>query len=256
LFPIERKQKIMDLLERSPAVKVNELSQLLQVSEVTIRRDLQELEEVGMLKRTHGGAINISTASFEPTIQEKEDKCQEEKGAISNVALDLIADDDTILLDSGSTTLQVAKLLRTKRKKQLTVITNALNIAWELASTDNIDLILTGGQVRHKTLSSVGPITEQTLSKIYVDKVLLATNGIDIEYGLTTPNMYEAQIKQKMIKAAREVIILADHSKFGRIALGSICPLSDVDYIITDIGAPQEYIKQLEDLGIQVIVAK
>ncbi|GEA14473.1 MAG: DeoR family transcriptional regulator, fructose operon transcriptional repressor [Moorella sp. (in: firmicutes)] len=255
MFASERKQKIIEILEQTPAVRVAELSDLFQVSEVTIRRDLQELEAAGLLKRTHGGAVSIATASFEPTLTEKEEEHLAEKKAIAQAAINLIADGDTILLDAGSTTLQLARLLKANKKHPLTVVTNALNVAWELAFIETIDLILTGGHLRHSTLSSVGPIADNTLQGLYVDKVFLATNGLDVERGLTTPNIYEAQTKQKMVKAGREVIVLADHSKFGRISLGLICPVTAVNRVITDPGAPVEDLERLKERGVEVIVA-
>ncbi|WP_406677389.1 DeoR/GlpR family DNA-binding transcription regulator [Moorella sp. ACPs] len=255
MFASERKQKIIEILEQTPAVRVAELSELFQVSEVTIRRDLQELEAAGLLKRTHGGAVSMTTASFEPTLTEKEEEHLEEKKAIARAALDLIADGDTLLLDAGSTTLQLARLLKANKKQALTVVTNALNVAWELAFVESIDLILTGGHLRHRTLSSVGPIADNTLLGLYVDKVFLATNSLDVERGLTTPNIYEAQIKQKMVKAGREVIVLADHSKFGRISLGFVCPITAIHRLITDPGAPQEDLARLKERGVEVIVA-
>ncbi|QGP91957.1 Glucitol operon repressor [Neomoorella glycerini] len=255
MFASERKQKIIEILEHTPAVRVAELSELFQVSEVTIRRDLQELEAAGLLKRTHGGAVSITTASFEPTLIEKEEEHLEEKKAIARAALDLIADGDTILLDAGSTTLQLARLLKANKKQALTVVTNALNVAWELAFVEAIDLILTGGHLRHRTLSSVGPIADNTLLGLYVDKVFLATNSLDVERGLTTPNIYEAQTKQNMVKAGREVIVLADHSKFGRTSLGFVCPITAIHRLITDPGAPQEDLARLKERGVEVIVA-
>lgn len=255
MFPSQRKQKIMTILAETPAVKVTELSELFQVSEVTIRRDLQELEEAGLLKRTHGGAVNITTASFEAALIEKEEEHLEEKRTIARAALDLISEGDTILLDAGSTTLQLARLLKTSKKQKLTVVTNALNIAWELSFDENIDLILTGGHLRHRTLSAVGPVAENTLQGLYVDKVFIATNSLDVERGLSTPNLYEAQTKQRMVKAGREVILLADHSKFGRISLGFVCPMTAIHRLITDAGAPPVDLSRLREQGVEVIVA-
>ncbi|KLU59069.1 glucitol operon repressor [Peptococcaceae bacterium CEB3] len=255
LFANERKQKIVEILEQTPSVKVAELSNLFQVSEVTIRRDLQELDEAGVVKRIHGGAVNLSLASFEPTLTEKEEEYIDEKKAIASAALKLVEEGDTILLDAGSTTFQLACHLSTSLFKQLTVVTNALNIAWELARIEHIDLILTGGQVRHNTLSSVGPIVGNTLQSLNVDKVFLATNGLDWEKGLTTPNLYEAQAKKEMLKRGRKRIVLADHSKFGRASLGWICSLTDIDCVVTDTATTPQQVTRLRDLGVEVIVA-
>lgn len=255
MFSDERKQKIMELLDNNQSVKVNELRELFCVSEVTIRRDLQELDDAGMLKRTHGGAVSIGVASFEPNMAERQEENLAEKRAIARAALELIQDGDTILFDAGSTVLLLARFLKSNPKKNLTVITNALNVAWELYDIDSVDLILTGGQVRKNTLSSIGSIAENTIQSLHVNKVFLATNSLDIERGLTTPNMYEAQVKQKMVKAGDKVIVLADHSKFGWASLGWICSLSEVHCVVTDLGTVSEDIAELKKLGIETIVA-
>jgi DeoR family fructose operon transcriptional repressor len=242
------------MLDNEASVLVGDLSRLFQVSEVTIRKDLRELEESGMLKRMHGGAVNIATATFEPTMVEKEEEYRSEKTAIARAALELLGSDNAILLDAGTTTFQLACLLKT-RKERLTVVTNAINIAAELAGVESVDLIITGGNLRQRTLSLVGPIAEKTLGGLSVDKAFISTNGLDLEHGLTTPNIYEAEIKRMMIKSARQVILMADHSKFGQVLLSSICSLAEIDCVITDAGTPEDYLAKLRDSGIEVIVA-
>lgn len=252
MFAEERKRKILEILEKEQAIKVLDLSAFFQVSEATIRRDLQELEEAGLLKRTHGGAVSNQTTSFEPSITEKKDQYYAEKLAIANLAVGLIQEGETVMLNAGSTTLQIA--LRLKQKKNITVVTNAINIAWEL-STGNIEVILLGGNLRQRTLSLVGPITENTLSGLHVDRFFLATNGLDLKKGLTTPNLNEAQTKKAMLSSAKEVIAVADHSKFGRVAFSHICHFDRVDCLITDRGAPAQVLNALRRQGIKVLVA-
>lgn len=251
MFAEERKRQILELLAQEQSIKVPDLSALFNVSEVTVRRDLQELEDAGFLKRTHGGAVSNLTG-FEPTQAEKEDQYQEEKVAIADVAVQLVREGDTVILDAGSTTLQIARHLR--NKKDLTVLTNAINIAWELR-TGTVEVVLLGGYLRQRTLSLVGPITENTLSGFHVDKLFLATNGLDLERGLTTPNLTEAQTKKAMIKSAKEVIVVADHSKFNRVAFSQICGLDRVSRLITDAGVPAGILNALKDLGIDVLIA-
>ncbi|MGB9803409.1 DeoR/GlpR family DNA-binding transcription regulator [Desulfofundulus sp.] len=252
MFAEERRQKILELLERDQVVKVPDLSAYFNVSEATIRRDLQELEEAGYLKRTHGGAISNQAATFEPSLAEKEDQYQAEKIAIAEIAVQLVQEGDTVMLDAGSTTLQIAR--RLKHRKNITIVTNAVNIACELAA-GNTEVILLGGNLRQRTLSLVGPITENILSGLYVDKLFLATNGVDLKKGLTTPNLAEAQTKRAMLNSAGEVILVADHSKFGRVSFSHICNLDRIDCLITDNGAPDAFLATLKKQGLRVLVA-
>ena len=252
LFAEQRKQKILELLVRDQCVRVSDLCLLLRASPASIRRDLQELHQAGLLARTHGGAVDSRTAAFEPSLAEKEDSHRAEKMAIARVAAGLIQEGDTILLDAGSTTLEIARLLRQARG--VTVLTNALNIALELVPAE-IEVTLTGGTLRRKTQSLVGPITENVLGGLHVDKLFLATNGLDLKKGLTTPNVGEAQSKRAMIESAREVIVVADHSKFGCVTFSRICALDKVHHLITDAGAPADFLKALGKMGIHVMQA-
>lgn len=250
----ERQIEIINMLKKTPSVKVSELSEKLNVTLVTIRRDLKELEDANMLKRTHGGAINIVNSSFEELLFEKENKNIEEKKAIANAACGMIIEGDTILLDSGTTTLELVKAIKKSQKHNITVVTNAFNVAAELISESKIDTIFIGGNIRYTTSSTVGPMAENALQNIYVDKVFIGINSIDFERGLTTPNLFEAQVKQKMVKAGREIFVLADSSKFNKSSFGIVCPISEVDHIITDKKIDKTYIEHLENEGTEVII--
>jgi len=252
MFAEERKQQILAALQRAPAVRVADLGRKLQASVASIRRDLADLERSGLLKRTHGGAISNRLALSEPSLAEKKDRYQKEKAAIAAAAAARVEPGDTVFLDSGSTTRAIAQELRGRRG--ITVVTNALNIGWELASSD-VELVLTGGHLRGNVVSLVGPIAEQALADIHVDKLFLAGNGIDLLKGVTTPNLAEAQTKRAMIESAREVILVADHSKFGHVAFGRICELTRLHAIITDDGVPREIVAAIEQLGIAVSIA-
>jgi len=243
----ERQIEILNMLKEKPSVRVSELSEKLNVTLPTIRRDLQELENANMLKRTHGGAINVANTSFEELLFEKENKNIEEKKAIANAALDMISEGDTILLDSGTTTLELVKAIKNSQKHNITIVTNAFNIAAELINENKIDTIFIGGNIRYTTFSTVGPIAEKALQNIYADKVFIGINSIDIERGLTVPNLFEAQIKQNMVKAGREIIVLADSSKFNKFSFGIVCPISDVDHIITDKKVDRTYMKLIKN---------
>jgi DeoR family fructose operon transcriptional repressor len=253
MFAEERKQRILAALLRKPAVRVTELERTLRVSAASIRRDLAELERTGLLKRTHGGAISVQMAVIEPSLAEKEDRYQAEKIAIARLAAALIQRGDTIFLDAGSTTRQIARELRHHR--EITVVTNALNIAWELSSSE-LELLVTGGHVRRGILSQVGPLADQAIAAVHVDKLFLAANGVDLNRGVTTPNLLEAQTKRAMIERASEVILVVDHSKFGRVTFGQICGLDRVHRVITDDRLPAATVTALASLGVKVELAR
>lgn len=250
MYEEERKRKILELLKEHQRVDLQGLNQILQVSESTIRRDLKELEENNLLKRTHGGAIPIHNVNFEPTFMEKEISHSEEKKAIAEKAVQLIEESDVILLDSGSTMLYLAKEL--KRFTKLTVVTNAVPIAQELQAYEGVELILVGGTLRKGVLSLVGPFAEYVLNLIHVDKAFIATNAIHVEKGLRTPNIVEANIKRKMIACAKKKILLADSSKIGEMSLVKFAELSDIDLFITDDYASEESLTGLRSSGMTV----
>ncbi len=239
MFAEERKQRILAALKRAPAIRAVELGLALGTSLASVRRDLADLERSGLLKRTHGGAISNDVVALEPSLAEKEDQYRAEKAAIGVTAAALVQPGDTIFLDAGSTTRQIAHELR--RHRNVTVVTNALSVASELASSD-LEIVLTGGQLRRGVLSQVGPIAEQAIAALHVDKLFLAANGVDLAKGITTPNIIEARTKRVMVDNAKEVILVADHSKFGRVTLGRVCGLERLDAIVTDDGIPERFV--------------
>ncbi|MBT2729948.1 DeoR family fructose operon transcriptional repressor [Neobacillus sp. B4I6] len=252
LYAEERKREIKDYIQGNSRASVQELSQFFEVSESTVRRDLKELEEEKLLRRTHGGAIALQNVNFEPTFNEKEDKFQEEKKAIARKALEFIEEGDTILLDAGTTTFQLVKELRAFSK--LTVVTNSLVFAQELQDVQGIDVVIVGGDLRKEMCALVGPLTEAGLSMMRVDKAFIATNGIEAEEGLTTPNLTEAATKRKMIQIAKQVILLADHSKAGKAAFAKFADIHEVDKCIIDAGVPDSFVEKLREIGIDVYV--
>jgi DeoR family fructose operon transcriptional repressor len=249
MFAEERKQQILTALQRSPAVRVADLCRALGVSVASIRRDLADLQRSGLLKRTHGGAISNGPAMAELSLAAKKDRHHREKAAIAAMAAELIDPGDTIFLDSGSTTREIAVHLR--HRHGLTVVTNALNIGWELASSD-VDLVLTGGQVRRGILSQVGPVADRAIERLHVDKLFLAANGVDFEKGITTPNLAEAQTKRAMVENAGKVFLVADHSKFGCVTFGHICGLDRIHAVITDDALSGQIATLIEQRGITV----
>jgi len=249
MFAEERKSKIAQMIKSGQSVKVSELAKLFGVSESTIRRDLAELETLGVIKRTHGGAVNNFLTSFEPSFAEKEDKFAKEKEYIGKLAASFIHDGDTIILDSGTTTQYIARNINAKN---ITIITNSVNIAYELSNNDNLEVIVTGGVIRTKTKALVGDITQSILRQFRVDKAFVAANGVSIEFGVTTPSHVEAAIKRAMIENAKEVFLVADSSKFGQVTFSLICPVQRFDYIITD-KMDEEQKSEYEKLGVKVI---
>jgi DeoR family fructose operon transcriptional repressor len=254
LYEEERKVKIAQYVQEHSRASVPELSQYFEVSESTIRRDLKELEESKLLKRTHGGAVFMQEVNFEPTFIEKEDKFRKEKESIARKAAEFIKDGDTILLDSGTTIFHLAKEI--KFFSNLTVVTNSLILAHELQGFKGIEVLVTGGVLRQQTLALVGPIAEQSLKMVCVDKAFIGTNGMDIRQGLTTPNLIEAASKRKMIEAAKEVILLSDHTKEGKVSFGKFADLEEIDKYIVSDGISEEYVKAVKRVGKEIYIVK
>ncbi|MFO7888902.1 MAG: transcriptional repressor AgaR [bacterium] len=248
----ERRDEIVRLVSEDGRVTVKKLSEMYNVSTVTIRNDLNFLQEKGLLHRAYGGALRWDTVSFDTAIREKEKLNAEEKKKIGKAASKLINDGDSIIIDSGTTTMEIAKNIHGKR--DLTVMTNAINIATDLAGISGITLMLTGGTLRETSFSLVGPQAEEILEEFYFDKVFLGVDGFDMEYGLTTPNFLEAQLNRLMVNRSRETIVVMDSSKFARRSLSLIVKPNDVDIVITDSKVTDEYKKRIEDMDIKLIV--
>jgi len=254
LFAEERKQQILDLLKEKSKLMVPDLCQEFGVSPATIRNDLRELENAGLLKRTHGGAINISKASFELNSYQKQVTNLEAKKAIAKLAIDLIEDGDTIALDTGTTTLELAKLL--SAKKNIAVVLNDIEIASYLENEPDINVILIGGNLRRGFHCTVGPIAIKSLHGLYVDKAFMATNGISVRSGITTPNVSQAEVKKEMISIASEIIVLCDSSKVGINSFVQVQPITGIDRIITDDGINKHNVEKFIEAGVLVDVAK
>lgn len=250
MFAEERQNHIAELLNEKSSIRVSELSEIFNVSESTIRRDLQEMEERNLLMRTHGGAVGVNRTNFEPNFIDKKNEREEDKIHIAEIAATMIEDGDTIILDSGTTTLEIAKRIKAK---SLTVITNSIDIAAELSLKEGIETIVAGGSLRLNTRAMVGHIAENTFRNFRVDKAFIGTNGISIEEGITTPNIMEAQTKKAMINCARKVIVVADSSKFSNISFAVICPVKAVTSIITSENIDEKIGRSFEEIGVDII---
>jgi len=249
----ERKRKISRFVVENKKATVTELSELFGVSESTIRRDLEELDEQGVIQRAHGGAVVVERAAPEPPIIQRMVENEEAKRSIGQAAAELVRDGETVFLGSGTTTLEVARNLM--GRNNLTVITNALNIANLFAGKPNITVIVVGGLLRHSELSMIGHITEQVLKELRADKVIMGMRAISIEEGLTNDYLPETMTDRTIIQFAPEVILVADHSKFGKVSTALVAPITSINKIITDSGVPAEIIDEIKALGVEVIIA-
>jgi DeoR/GlpR family transcriptional regulator of sugar metabolism len=252
LMKEERRQQIMQLIKEKGKATVPELSELFGVSESTIRRDLEELDMQGVVRRAYGGAISVERAPPEPPVIHRMAENEEEKRRIGQAAAELIQDGDTIFFGSGTTTLEVARNLG--NKKDLTVITNALTIANLLAEQTDITLVIVGGLLRHSELSLIGHIAVQTLKELHVDKVIMGARAIDAQCGLTNDYLPETLTEIAITGLASEVIVVADHSKFGKVSTALVAPVLSVSRIITDTGVPAEIIDEFNRLGVEVVI--
>ncbi len=247
----ERRQHVLAKIQREGRVLVSELSDTLGISRITIRKDLDFLESKGLLKRTHGGALASSTSTLlDPSLQEKEKKQSAEKERIAKAAASLVEEGLCIMLDSGTTTTAIARELR--RFSNLTIITNAVNIAAELAGTD-FEVILTGGTLRKNSFSLVGPIPEDVLSEMHADILFLGVDGFDVKGGLTTPNFLESRVNRAMVRAAKRVVAVCDSTKFGRRSLALIAPAKDIHTVITDKALSENDVDVLTSAGIELV---
>ncbi|MCF8224264.1 MAG: DeoR/GlpR family DNA-binding transcription regulator [Bacteroidales bacterium] len=249
-----RRQKIIDLLKEDGSAKVIDLARIFKVTEVTIRQDLEKLEKKGLIFREHGGAylknLQENLQSFIPLNTDNMDK----KVAIGLRAAALVESGDTIILDSGSTTSEIAKNL--KGKKGLTVITNALNIALLLGADSGIDVIVTGGEFKPPTLSLTGQKAADFFEGLHVDKLFLATAGISLRSGLTYPSISDITVKKAMIDAADLTYLVADSTKIGKNSLASLGALSLIDYIITDEKIDPRHLELFKENEVEVMLTK
>ena len=246
----ERRRAIVEVLQRDGRVLVTELARKFKTSQVTIRKDLEILHTHGQIHRTHGGALPAREGALQdPTLREKQKLHHNEKLRIAAAAARLVSEGQVIILDSGTTTTEIARALRFF--KNLTIVTNAVNIAAELA-TSSVEVILTGGTIRKNSFSLVGPIAEEALHRLHADLLFLGVDGFDVLYGLSTPNLLEAKVNRMMVEVARRTVAVCDSSKFGRRSLSLIVPPRAVHQVITDSGIPKSDLRILKKAGIKV----
>jgi DeoR/GlpR family transcriptional regulator of sugar metabolism len=253
LLAEERRRKILEIVDSTGRVTIADVVKVLAVSAVTARGDLDALSDAGRVVRSHGGAVRRLEATRDYPVDFKATLHRAEKQRIGEVAARLVRPNETIILDNGTTTAEVARYLKALKPHNVTVITNALNIASELSDAAGISLIMIGGILRQISRSFVGPQAETILRELHADRLFLAVDGFDLENGPSTPDILEAQLNGLMIEVARETTIVADSSKLGRRSTSRIGAVDRVKRLITDARAPEEFLAALRSRGVEVL---
>ncbi|SPF48811.1 Transcriptional regulator of sugar metabolism [Candidatus Desulfosporosinus infrequens] len=246
----ERQDEIHFLLQEHGNLTVIELAQRFKVSEMTIRRDLKNLAALGLIQREHGRAI-YPPVPMDTLLMMSMGEAEREKARIGHLAATLVSEGDSIILDAGTTTLAVAQALNTK----CTVITNSLPIASVLGNRDGITILMTGGEVRNGTFALVGPMTRSVFKGFNADKLFLGATGVNLERGLSTANMLESEVKQAMLKVAKEVILVAHSAKIGQVSFHTFAQWDRVHILVTDSELPASVRQELESMGVKVFLA-
>jgi DeoR family transcriptional regulator, aga operon transcriptional repressor len=250
----ERRQKIQEIIEEKGKITVEDIAGKFNVSAVTARSDLDVLAERGEAMRSHGGAVRQLNPAVDYPLRFKETVHHAEKVRIGHAAARLIQPHQSIILDSGTTTVQIARQIKTTGIHPLTVITNALNVAYELADTDGVSLIMIGGILRRASSSFVGPQAERMLLDLHADHLFLGVDGLHADVGYSTPDILEAQLNTTMIRISNEVTVVADASKFGRHSLSLIGGIECARRVITDDRVRQEIGEALRAKGVDLVV--
>ena len=250
----ERHQLVCDAVQATGRVRVAGLASRLNVSEMTIRRDLEELEARGALTRVHGGAVSNISRSFEPGFAVRSMQHVDAKRQIGEAAAALLRDGETVIIDAGTTTLHVARSLR--RDIRIRALALSLFIADELADMPNVTLMIPGGQVRKHERSFVGPATTAMVEQLTFDTTFVTVGGVDVDAGFTEYEFDDAETKKAALKSARRKVVVADSSKLGAVSFVRLSRTSDIDILITDSAAPLDTVDALRAAGVDVIVAR
>ncbi|MGB7593764.1 MAG: DeoR/GlpR family DNA-binding transcription regulator [Terriglobia bacterium] len=254
VFAAERKLRIREILSAERTVSASELAEVLGVTSATVRRDLAALESEGLLVRSHGGAVShISSTAYQGSYDYLLGVNKAEKAAIARKAAELILDGDTVFLEGSTTVFELARCLR--RRSRLNVVTNSPAIVLQFQHSPGVSVISTGGQLIKEILYLGGTWTRRALSEVRLDKAVLGLSAIDPSYGMSAADHAEAEIKQLLIKAARQRIGVGDHTKFSKQSFAFVGPVTDLHILVTDSGVGQEYVEQLREKGIQVLIA-
>jgi DeoR/GlpR family transcriptional regulator of sugar metabolism len=252
MFVQERWNRIVDLLDQNGRATVEELAEVLRVSPGTIRRDLRQMQQAGVITRARGGAIRREQVGLDRPVAENREYMVAEKEMIGTLAAGLIEPGDTVMIDGGSTTFEV---IRRITARDVTVITTSMDAIASLKSNPQVGVVVIGGMLRKHDGSTIGPVARRQLAALYADKAILGTNGLSVQRGLTTPSPWNMEIKRMMIRQARETIVVADHTKLGAISLHWVAPTEVISRIVTDSGATEDQIRPFNEAGIQVLRA-
>ena len=250
-MPVDRHSEIIHILDTSNVVRVSDLSGRFRVSEETVRRDLERLEQDGVVRRIYGGAVRVSGRAMELSFQKRQTRNLEQKRRIASVAKDLVAEGESIVLDASTTTLELARILPHMR---LTVLTNGVSAVLELANK-GINVMSTGGALRQSNLSFIGPVAERSLDGYFVDKAFISCRGLTAQEGATEASDMEVALKRRMLKSAKRSVFLVDSSKFGQVAFCTICQLAEIHTIVTDSKVPPDLVSEMEAAGVEVLIA-
>jgi DeoR family transcriptional regulator, aga operon transcriptional repressor len=254
LLAEERRREILGVLGENGRVTVEEVAKRFGVSAVTARGDLDALSETGALVRSHGGGIRPLAATPEHPLRVREGMHHEEKVRIAKAAVQLIRPLQTVILCTGSTSAELASQIRWNCPENITVITYALNVAMKLAEVPTLSLFMVGGFLRQPSTAFVGPHAEQMMHSLHADHCFLSTVGLNVDVGLTTLDIMEAQLNRRMMESAAQVTVLADSSKFGHRSLSLISDFRAVHRVITDTGAPNDDVEKLRARGVEVVI--
>ncbi|WP_010261939.1 DeoR/GlpR family DNA-binding transcription regulator [Treponema primitia] len=252
MFPEQRREKILELLRENGSCRVQELKKIFQVSEPTIRQDLETMEHAGLIIRQHGGAFISNYSSFAADIQLERHINMDRKTLIGAKAAEFVNSGDSVILDSGTTVTEMINPLLTK--KELKIVTPAINITLALGKEPTNTIVMPGGEFKAPTLSLTGEKSVSIFSDLYVEKLFLAAGGFSLEAGLTYPSFVDLPLKRAMINSAKTVYLLVDSSKLEKILFASLGCLDKIDFLITDAGISQDYVKRLADINIETVI--
>ncbi|RDG35439.1 DeoR/GlpR family DNA-binding transcription regulator [Streptomyces corynorhini] len=253
MLKTERHARILEHVSARGGINVNELSRLLNVSGATVRRDLQQLSRLNLLRRTHGGAV-VGSLGPELPVQHRTDRCRPEKQAIAKAAVALVPEGAVVGMTGGTTVTEIARLLAARGP--VTIVTNAVNIAAEMVLHKDVTLVVVGGYARTASYELVGPIAEKTLADHHTDMTFLGVDGISAAHGCTTHDQLEAATDRAFADSSSRTVVVADHSKIGKVTFAKICPLADIDHLVTDGAAPADQLERIADAGVPVTAVR
>lgn len=251
MLPLERRQNIVEQISANRSVRVIELSEKFNVTEETIRRDLEKLEQKGILKRTYGGAVLTQCGDEERSFTGRSKENVDSKISMGQMASEIVQDGDVVMMDSSTTSLEVAKKL--SDHQDLTIVTNSMIILTEMVQYNKINTVCIGGSLVRRALAFNGPIATKNINNYYADKVILSCKSIDMEKGIMETNDLEADVKRAMVATAKTVILVVDHTKFNRFSVSRLYDFSDIDIVITDIKPCEKWLAFFEKNGVECV---